>query len=386
MDGNGRGGRPRPRAELLLKASEYFLRHRYFDRCRKYALQAQDSDPTTTGAAEILAVADVLAASQNHFYNKKPDHYAIIGVNRYSDDSQLIRNRFKSLFPLLNPNANKFAFADEAFGLVREAWTVLSNPLKKSQFDNELRIFDSEGKNERFRPDDDETFWTMCPYCYYVYEYSRVYKDCCLRCQNQSCGRAFHAAEITAPPPPEVVRRGQYWCLGFNPIRFEGGEGRGFSSWSPFVPMKMKSSVSEGGNGSNGGNLVEISDESDDEIVGKSNETPVDVSCEKLKTEEDKNVCAKSTDQTEVPCVPKPVMKRKKSVPMNSRKIMGKGIRIRKDETIPGHGEGLDLDSGGEEDFGYGIAGEMEIGIEGYSGVGFVKGEDDVYLVLQDGF
>ena len=140
--------------------------------------------------------------------------------------------------------------------------------------------------------------------------------------------------------------------------------------------MKMKNSGSKGGSGSNRENLVEISDESDDEIVGKSNETPVDVNGEKLETEEDENVCAKSTDQTEVPIVGKLAMKRKKSVPTNSRKIMGRGIRIRTDETIPGHGGGLHSASGGDdEDFGYGIAGGMEIGIGGDSGVQFVEGK-----------
>ncbi|GFY94075.1 hypothetical protein Acr_09g0005210 [Actinidia rufa] len=105
-----------------------------------------------------------------------------------------------------------------------------------------------------------------------------------------------------------------------------------------FAQMEMKISVSEGGSGSNEQNLAEISD------VGKSNETPVDVNGEKLVTEEDENVCAKSTAQTEVTSVGKPVMKRKKSVPTNSRKVMGRGIRIRSDENNSGTGGG-----GGED-------------------------------------
>ncbi|GFY94073.1 hypothetical protein Acr_09g0005190 [Actinidia rufa] len=124
--------------------------------------------------------------------------------------------------------------------------------------------------------------------------------------------------------------------------RFEGGEGRGFSSWSPFAQMEMKISVSEGGSGSNEQNLAEISD------VGKSNETPVDVNGEKLVTEEDENVCAKSTAQTEVTSV------------------------------------GLDSASGGDdEDFGYGIAGGIEIGIGGDSGVQCILGfEMDICLLV----
>ena len=108
--------------------------------------------------------------------------------------------------------------------LVLGAWTVLSNPSKKTQFDIELKIFESRAKTQR-REDSGgkmegqggETFWTVCPYCYYVYEYPRVYEECCLRCQNQNCRRGFHAAEIPRPPPAAVVSNGQYWCLGFYP-------------------------------------------------------------------------------------------------------------------------------------------------------------------------
>lgn len=52
-----------------------------------------------------------------------------------------------------------------------------------------------------------ETFWTICPYCYYIYEYKIEYFDCCLRCQN--CERAFHAVAIDGPLPQTTLVEGK---------------------------------------------------------------------------------------------------------------------------------------------------------------------------------
>ncbi|KGN48709.1 hypothetical protein Csa_003960 [Cucumis sativus] len=55
-----------------------------------------------------------------------------------------------------------------------------------------------------------ESFWTLCPYCYYLFEYEIAYLDCCLRCQN--CEKAFHAVSIEGPLPEatEVDGKEQY--------------------------------------------------------------------------------------------------------------------------------------------------------------------------------
>ncbi|CAL5326778.1 unnamed protein product [Camellia sinensis] len=459
---NGHGGGPGPGegsgAELLINTAEYFLRNRNLDGCRKYAVQAQESNPNA--AAQILAVVDVLAAATTRFNNNnnnRPDWYSILGVKRYSEDLQLLRNQYKKLILLLNPNKNNSPFALEAFDLVRHAWTLLSNPLKKNQFDNELRMF-FESQTKTKQPldkmkkqktktktesssnstsmeggqcgSDSDTFWTVCPYCYYVYEYVRVYEDCCLRCQNHTCMRAFHAVAIRSPPPPAVVRNGEYWCLGFNPIGFQNGggdKGKGFSSWMPFAPMFTatpheeeeevvvvnKNSVPpQGGNESNIGNNSDNS--SDDELLGKTEEN---ASGKNLQTEQVKkgvesfDGCTRKTfhhrevpspgpspSPSPSPSVAKPVMKRKKSVARNTKKIMGKGTRIKKDETIPEHVEGSDWDtddaSKDYEDFGSGIAEGMETlgSSRGQSGTGmdglqFFDGEDDdIFVGLQDGF
>ncbi|KAF5206761.1 Chaperone dnaj-domain superfamily protein [Thalictrum thalictroides] len=81
------------------------------------------------------------------------------------------------------------------------------------------------------------TFWTTCPYCYHLYEYPGVYKDCCLRCQN--CRRGFHAVVVASPPPAVGPERDMYYCCwAFFPIGYTtpGNVGKN-SNWTPFTEM-----------------------------------------------------------------------------------------------------------------------------------------------------
>ncbi|KAK2991140.1 hypothetical protein RJ640_029433 [Escallonia rubra] len=54
--------------------------------------------------------------------------------------------------------------------------------------------------------------------CYNLYEYPRVYEDCCLRCQN--CQRAFHASVISALPSLVSGKDAHCYCWGFFPMGF----------------------------------------------------------------------------------------------------------------------------------------------------------------------
>ncbi|KAK4369811.1 hypothetical protein RND71_009286 [Anisodus tanguticus] len=83
------------------------------------------------------------------------------------------------------------------------------------------------------------SFWTACPYCYIMYEYSLDYTDCTLRCQN--CKKAFQAVKIASPPPIIDGKEINFCCWGFMPFGlsledFDRNIGND-SSWSPFSPM-----------------------------------------------------------------------------------------------------------------------------------------------------
>nr|GMC98930.1 DnaJ domain protein [Ipomoea batatas] len=220
---------PESRALALLKSSEAFLDDQNFEECRKHALRAQESDPNHPGPGQLLAIADVISAfsatisgsAAGDGSSKKSDYYAILGVPRFTADRQIIKSHYEKLAPLLNPNENPYALSKQAYGLVTKAWRVLSDPDRKSEYDLELDIKLKSGNGSENR-----TFWTVCNYCYYLYEYPEEYEKCCMKCQNEKCGRAFNAA-VCPPPPEEVIDKGEYDCLevmSFEGIVFTNGD------------------------------------------------------------------------------------------------------------------------------------------------------------------
>lgn len=104
---------------------------------------------------------------------------------------------------------------------------------------NEVEIDSMEMQDEDDNVDEDLPFWTACPYCYYMYQYSGVYSDCTLRCQN--CRRAFQAVKIPAPPPVMAGQEGYFCCWGFFPLGVSlenwGKNKSASSTWTPFSPM-----------------------------------------------------------------------------------------------------------------------------------------------------
>lgn len=213
-------------AGRLLKISEKLLQGRDFNGSRDFAILAQEADPFLDGTDQILAVSDVLIASEKRI-NNHHDWYAILQVDRRSEDLDLIKKQYRRLALLLHPDKNKLAFADHAFRLVSDAWAVLSDERRKSLYDNELSMF-AGSKNDKDRNQFQKlpvrrgeevapsSFWTVCPYCYHLYEYARVYEDCCLRCQT--CQRAFHGVTIPTLPPLVAGREAYHCCWSFFPL------------------------------------------------------------------------------------------------------------------------------------------------------------------------
>ncbi|CAL5358274.1 hypothetical protein CsSME_00048117 [Camellia sinensis var. sinensis] len=261
---------------------------------KTFAIRARDSDPSSLDAADqILAVVDTLIAGEKRI-NNQHDWYAILELARYTRDPDIIAAQYRRLAILLNPHRNRLAFADQAFKLVSDAWSVLSNPPKKTLYDNELVLYSkldsaigreqqqhhdeqsdhhfeqptpqaqqqqqhaasrksprtrnsNKDKNvaEESEIDDDNndeecsTFWTACPYCYNMYEFPGVYEECSLRCMN--CHRAFHGTKIFAPPPIIEGKEAYFCCWGFYPLgismsKLDKNKG-GVSSWNPFSPI-----------------------------------------------------------------------------------------------------------------------------------------------------
>nr|AFK45312.1 unknown [Medicago truncatula] len=194
------------------------LSRRLFNSCRKFIGRQPRSDANIDAQLDrILAVVDVLEASSLRLGSTRhPDYYSILRVKQSeAANRDLIRQQFKTLVRLLDPNKNKFPFADEALMRVREAWYVLSDPVRLEKLERQIRGDDVSAAS----------FWTMCPYCWYLHEYERKYEDCSLRCAN--CKRTFHGTAVNPPDSESMVEgKEQYYCYHMSlPLRYpvEGG-------------------------------------------------------------------------------------------------------------------------------------------------------------------
>ena len=271
-------------AERWLSIAEKLLAARDLQGCKTFAIRARESDPRQVRFSDqILAVADALIAGEARINNQN-DWYAILQLSRRTQDPELVATQYRRLALLLNPDQNRLPFADQAFRLVADAWSVLSNQAKKALYDDELSLLkldpSADSAQPGRRPVRKSTrnkggsgempsfesarmprtteptqslgpcFWTACPYCYNLYEYPRVYEECVLRCQN--CQRAFHAVRIPSPPAVGDGKDGYFCCWGFFPLGFSVNPPEnakttgGYSNWVPFSPMFACPSQYEG--------------------------------------------------------------------------------------------------------------------------------------------
>ncbi|KAL2477437.1 uncharacterized protein Fot_46451 [Forsythia ovata] len=485
------------RAEALrwLTIAEKLLSKRDLMGSKSFATRARDSDPTLLPADQILAVADTLLSGDRRIGNNLQDWYSILQVSPHRGrDSELVASQYRRLALLLNPHKNKFPFADQAFRLVLDAWTVLSNPSKKSLFDKELAFYmqpqpqpdpfnpfsvprehvsiptlqqsfiffggnsagsvthpshaqpqpqpqpnvhggsssssaathfaqvqvhaqpvdpvaagaipehamstqeplnkqppqnypaftgnvpsvsgsnrnvhanenmqeermdeqevermDTREEEEEERvdvPSNDggSTFWTACPYCYYMYEYPGVYAECTLRCQN--CRRAFQGVVIPSPPPIVNGQEGYFYCWGFFPLgvsmeNMEKNSGVA-STWTPFSPMFTCPKMQNGNNVDKKGEKKPSAPRiyvEDDEVfveLSDSSESDVDWQDERPKKEK-KLMNVKGTSAGEIP-------KKAKNVNTEKAQIQAKNVNV-EDEFVTQQGSEMPNKSVGE--------------------------------------
>ncbi|GAA0151105.1 hypothetical protein LIER_09897 [Lithospermum erythrorhizon] len=236
-----------------------------------------------------------------------------------------------------------------------------------------------------------DTFWTICPYCYYLYEFLKMYEDCVFKCQNVDCRKVFHGVPLVVVPPDEVVEKGKYFCPGFGLLSCEVGD-----VWNPFgvlgsFPSGKKPKMFEK-------NVVEISDDEEMEDFGdmgnvkklfeknvKGVEDCFGVGVEEKDVmgdmgkvfivgdvDKEEGVSGKKVYRTRI----------KRSVSSTSRKCMGKGVRVKRNEVFPIQG----VEEGGRKEGGVNLGcdgGNMSKGTEA-GGLEFNIRDDDIFVGLPD--
>ncbi|KAK4436233.1 Chaperone protein DnaJ [Sesamum alatum] len=248
----------RDEANRAKSIAESKLEQKDYVGAQKFALKAQTLYPGLDGISQLLAMLDVYISAENKI-NGEVDWYGVLGVNPSADDETL-KKQYRKLALALHPDKNKFIGADGAFKLISEAWSLLSDKVKRLAY-NQRRSFkgfeqnvptytagpsaappppppppmenpfftfmsrsppapkpkNRSGKAPTRTPtyahgpsstptptpppppsyQRPDTFWTICQRCKMQYEYLKVYLNHTLLCPN--CHQPFMATQ-TAPP------------------------------------------------------------------------------------------------------------------------------------------------------------------------------------------
>lgn len=245
-DGGGEGGRVQ--AERWLEIAAKLLAARDLVGCKRFAERAVEADPLLPGADELLAVADVLLASQAMLYTGEPDPFAVLQVPSKTTDHGAISRAFRRLALLLQ-SSNPHPGADVALRIVNDAYELLSDPSRRPLRSAPTNIpsgAPSQPAAAAAPAAEAADFWTACPFCCYVHQYPRELVGRALKCPNESCRRGFVAVEI--PTQPTIVPGTEmYHCAwGFFPLGFPNSADLG-GNWKPFYKVFPWNNAPSGG-------------------------------------------------------------------------------------------------------------------------------------------
>ncbi|CAI9783643.1 unnamed protein product [Fraxinus pennsylvanica] len=202
---------------------------------RDYAEKAQKLCPQLEGIPQMVATYGVYIASEKKI-NGEFDFYSILGLDPSVDKSKL-KKQYKKMAVLLHPDKNKTVGADGAFRLVSEAWTLLSDSVKRSSYDYRRNLFTGQNVGagvydsySKFSASHRrlDTFWTVCTSCHVQYEYLRKYANKRLSCKN--CRGVFVAVETGLAP---VDGSFSYGSWSYVPESGYGNHGCG----ATYIPM-----------------------------------------------------------------------------------------------------------------------------------------------------
>ncbi|XP_076886308.1 uncharacterized protein LOC143536135 [Bidens hawaiensis] len=195
---------------------------------KQYALKAQSICPQLEGVSQMVTAFEVLSTLQNRV-NGEVDLYSVLGVHASAERS-VLKKQYKKLAVVLHPDDNRTVGAAEAFKLVSDAWSVLSDRSKRYCYDVKRNSqFLVTGSQSVGRLD---TFWTVCTSCRVQYEYLRKYVNKRLSCKN--CRGVFVAVETGSAPVTYCP-----WSYAT-----ENNNGNGYAN----VSYNVNSSVCFGGN------------------------------------------------------------------------------------------------------------------------------------------
>ncbi|CAI9755320.1 unnamed protein product [Fraxinus pennsylvanica] len=197
-----------PNAQITLEEEALFLKNlaenKYSSKrlksAIKYAKRAYELYPTLDGLSEMLTAFQIIqTAAKTNFETaperdslSPPDYYKILQVERFAHINT-IKKQYKKLALTLHPDKNPFAASEEAFKLVAEAVRVLSDKIRRKEFDMRLRIAMQSEAGEGAEGIE-EMFWTACSNCMLLHQFEKKYLGHNLMCPR--CKKSFQAVEV----------------------------------------------------------------------------------------------------------------------------------------------------------------------------------------------
>ncbi|XP_015085707.1 uncharacterized protein LOC107028964 [Solanum pennellii] len=173
----------------------------------KYAKRAHSLHPAVDGVSEMLTafkilhtgtvpaetpVAPTAGDAATTTTSTLPDYYSILQIERFSHINT-IKKQYRKLALTLHPDKNPFAASEEAFKLVGEAFRVLSDKIRRKEYDVKLRV----AMQSAVMAEEGETttFWTACSTCRLLHQFEKKYLGHNLMCP--SCKETFEATEVS---------------------------------------------------------------------------------------------------------------------------------------------------------------------------------------------
>lgn len=199
--------------------AEQKMKNGDFEGAKKFALKAQKLFPGLDNISQFLTVCNVHHCAKHKLYGSEMDWYGILQIEQSADESS-IKKQYRKLALLLHPDKNKFAGAEAAFKLIGEANMILSDQMKRSQYDMKCRIsvkstpkptsyssnraYDSmnnyKNGSSKFTSSDSYqqaphlTFFTICSACGNRCQYYKDFVNKLLRCP--ACRTSFIARDM----------------------------------------------------------------------------------------------------------------------------------------------------------------------------------------------
>ncbi|ESQ49579.1 hypothetical protein EUTSA_v10019946mg [Eutrema salsugineum] len=173
---------------------------------QKLVTKAQILFPELENILKMTAICDVHSSASKKI--KGLDNwYGILQV-QFSADALTIKKQYRKLALLLHPDKNKLAGAEAAFKLVGEANRILSDQIKRSQYDIRYRSHlllarqsnansgrhCSAANNPAENFASGHTFWTCCRNCGQRYKHLKLHMNKIMHCST--CQNSYVACNI----------------------------------------------------------------------------------------------------------------------------------------------------------------------------------------------